>query len=196
MQDISLPAAFATQTLTSIQLVDNGGPSFQRTILDGVTVESVPEPSRSPSSASGRLVYWPSLGGEGYMQHRMRHHRRPVGNGPVSASVERVLYASAAAIELPAARDRPVLLRLGAKLAKLLGQAIRAIAFGFGTLAFGFGEVTFGVGAFSTVRYRDPLAVDPSQPSGVEVFIAAFPQPQAQAYIFQPEDGLQHLMER
>jgi len=45
MQDILLPAAFATQTLTSIQLVDNGGPNFQRTILDGVTVASVPEPS-------------------------------------------------------------------------------------------------------------------------------------------------------
>ena len=45
MQHIVLPAEFATQTLSTIQLVDNGGYMFQRTVLDGVTVESVPEPS-------------------------------------------------------------------------------------------------------------------------------------------------------
>lgn len=45
MQDIELPSAFADQTLTSIELVDNGAPGLQRAILDGATVESVPEPS-------------------------------------------------------------------------------------------------------------------------------------------------------
>jgi hypothetical protein len=47
MQIIALPEAFATQTLTTVQLVDDGDPSFQRTVLDGVTVETsspVPEP--------------------------------------------------------------------------------------------------------------------------------------------------------
>jgi PEP-CTERM motif len=47
MQQISLPSSFADQTLTSIELIDNGGPSTQRVVLDGVTVQtaSVPEPS-------------------------------------------------------------------------------------------------------------------------------------------------------
>jgi hypothetical protein len=42
MQDITLPPEFATQTLTTITLVDNGRPSFQRTVLGGITVESAP----------------------------------------------------------------------------------------------------------------------------------------------------------
>jgi VCBS repeat-containing protein len=41
MQSIVLPPEFATQTLTTIQLVDDGASFIQRTILDGVTVESV-----------------------------------------------------------------------------------------------------------------------------------------------------------
>jgi hypothetical protein len=47
MQNIVLPSAFANQTLTSIELVDNGSPGVERAVLDGVTVEtaSVPEPS-------------------------------------------------------------------------------------------------------------------------------------------------------
>jgi hypothetical protein len=40
MQQIPLPPDFATQTLVSIALVDNGGPSFQRVVLDGLTVET------------------------------------------------------------------------------------------------------------------------------------------------------------
>ena len=44
MQSIALPSAFATQQLTSIQLIDYGGPNFQRSVLDGVTISSVPEP--------------------------------------------------------------------------------------------------------------------------------------------------------
>lgn len=48
MQHIVLPTEFASQTLTSIQLVDAGRNAFQRTVLDGVTVfseaQSVPEP--------------------------------------------------------------------------------------------------------------------------------------------------------
>jgi uncharacterized repeat protein (TIGR02543 family) len=38
MQHIVLPPVFATQTLTSIQVVDSGVAGIQRTILDGVTV--------------------------------------------------------------------------------------------------------------------------------------------------------------
>jgi hypothetical protein len=45
MQHIVLPGAFATQTLSTIQVVDNGNSYFQRVVVDGVTVESVPEPS-------------------------------------------------------------------------------------------------------------------------------------------------------
>ncbi|MBN2133831.1 MAG: PEP-CTERM sorting domain-containing protein [Sedimentisphaerales bacterium] len=45
MQHIVLPFEFATQTLTTIVLVDDGRPYFQRTVLDGVTVQYVPEPS-------------------------------------------------------------------------------------------------------------------------------------------------------
>jgi hypothetical protein len=41
MQHIVLPAAFATQTLASIQLIDSGAPGLQRTVLNGVTVQSV-----------------------------------------------------------------------------------------------------------------------------------------------------------
>jgi hypothetical protein len=41
MQDIQLPAAFATQTLTQITLVDNGGPN-QRVVLDGVNIKASP----------------------------------------------------------------------------------------------------------------------------------------------------------
>ena len=40
MQHIVLPAVFATQTLTSIQVVDSGASGVQRTILDGLTVQS------------------------------------------------------------------------------------------------------------------------------------------------------------
>jgi autotransporter passenger strand-loop-strand repeat protein len=42
MQKIVLPSEFATQTLTSIQLVDDGATGVQRTILDGLTVEAAP----------------------------------------------------------------------------------------------------------------------------------------------------------
>ena len=47
MQNIALPSVFANQTLTSIELIDNGTPGVERAILDGVTVEtnSTPEPS-------------------------------------------------------------------------------------------------------------------------------------------------------
>ena len=40
-QMISLPAAFATQTLTSVTLTDRGGDIFQRVILAALTVEGV-----------------------------------------------------------------------------------------------------------------------------------------------------------
>jgi len=48
MQHIVLPTNFGGQTLTSIELVDNGAPGVQRVILDGVTVVTaaalVPQP--------------------------------------------------------------------------------------------------------------------------------------------------------
>jgi hypothetical protein len=47
MQHITLPAAFASQVLTSIQLVDNGSPGVQRVILDGVTVNAIGAPLMS-----------------------------------------------------------------------------------------------------------------------------------------------------
>lgn len=42
MQHIVLPPIFATQTLTSIKVVDSGATGVQRTVLDGVTVQSSP----------------------------------------------------------------------------------------------------------------------------------------------------------
>lgn len=50
-QKITLPAIFASQTLTNILLVDNGGPGVQRIILDGLTAESV-----SPSQSTNQTV--------------------------------------------------------------------------------------------------------------------------------------------
>jgi hypothetical protein len=62
MQNIALPSAFASQTLTTIELVDNGGLGIQRVILDGVTVASSPTPETSTLAllgvgAAGLLVY-------------------------------------------------------------------------------------------------------------------------------------------
>ena len=47
MQKLILPSTFSTQTLTSVELLDNGARYFQRTVLDGVTVQSPSEPSIS-----------------------------------------------------------------------------------------------------------------------------------------------------
>lgn len=52
MQHIVLPAAFATQTLVSIQLIDSGATGVQRTILDGLTVVS----QASAQIASGTVM--------------------------------------------------------------------------------------------------------------------------------------------
>jgi hypothetical protein len=60
MQEIALPAAFATQSLVSIELVDNGGPDLQRTVLDGLTVQSaVPQLSIVNNGQGGVNVLWP-----------------------------------------------------------------------------------------------------------------------------------------
>ena len=48
MQHIVLPPAFATQTLTSIQVVDSGATGVQRTVLDGVTVLSTAAAAGTP----------------------------------------------------------------------------------------------------------------------------------------------------
>jgi hypothetical protein len=65
MQQIALPPQFATQTLVSVQLVDNGGPSFQRVVLDGLTVQVATSwPLAIAGNASQVQVFWPvAVGG-------------------------------------------------------------------------------------------------------------------------------------
>ena len=61
MQQITLPPAFATQTLVSIALVDNGGPNFQRVVLDGLTVEATASwPLVIEGNAGQIKVTWPT----------------------------------------------------------------------------------------------------------------------------------------
>jgi hypothetical protein len=73
MQDITLPAAFATDTLATIQLVDNGNLNVQRVILDGVTVESVPEPSTRALLTAGAIA----LVGYGWRRRRATRIAKP-----------------------------------------------------------------------------------------------------------------------
>jgi hypothetical protein len=64
MQEIALPAAFATQTLVSIQLVDEGGPSLQRTVLDGLTVQTpIPQLSIVNNGGDSVTVFWAASAG-------------------------------------------------------------------------------------------------------------------------------------
>ena len=64
MQQMALPAAFATQTLTSVQLVDNGGPSLQRVILDGLTLQGAAVPVLAIVPRGNQLqVLWPAITG-------------------------------------------------------------------------------------------------------------------------------------
>jgi hypothetical protein len=65
VQQIALPPDFATQTLATIQLVDNGGPSLQRVVLDGLTVQTAsPPPLTINGNANLVTVFWPAaLGG-------------------------------------------------------------------------------------------------------------------------------------
>lgn len=58
MQDITLPPAFASQTLDSIELIDTGAGGISRAILDGVTVQSVPEPSETVLMLTGGLLFF------------------------------------------------------------------------------------------------------------------------------------------
>lgn len=55
MQTFTLPAAFASQTLTSIVIDDNGGSNFQRVFLMGLTVQ-VPAPGAAAALAIGWLA--------------------------------------------------------------------------------------------------------------------------------------------
>jgi hypothetical protein len=64
MQEIALPSAFATQTLLSIQLVDNGGPDLQRTVLDGLTVQTpIPPLSIVNNGGDSVTLFWPASAG-------------------------------------------------------------------------------------------------------------------------------------
>jgi hypothetical protein len=64
MQQITLPPEFATQSLVSIQLVDHGGPSIQRVVLDGLTVQATALPPLSIVANGGQInVSWPALAG-------------------------------------------------------------------------------------------------------------------------------------
>lgn len=64
MQQIALPPEFATQTLVSIALVDNGGPSFQRVVLDGLTVQAGSLPPLVIGGNAGQIqVSWPAVVG-------------------------------------------------------------------------------------------------------------------------------------
>lgn len=44
-QQFTLPAAFASQTLTTMVLTDTGQPNFQRVFMTGLTVEYIPAPA-------------------------------------------------------------------------------------------------------------------------------------------------------
>lgn len=62
MQHIALPVTFATQTLVSIELIDNGGYGESRDILDGITVQSAgtsaaPEPGTLATVGLGMALY-------------------------------------------------------------------------------------------------------------------------------------------
>lgn len=72
MQDITLPTLFASQTLTSIELVDNGGFYFQRTILDGVTAFGYLQNSAVPEPAALTLFVIGAGGGLGYAWRRRK----------------------------------------------------------------------------------------------------------------------------
>ena len=67
MQQIPLPPEFATQTLTTIQFVDNGGPVapvVQRAVLDGLTVQTTTAwPLAIEGNASQIKVTWPAAVG-------------------------------------------------------------------------------------------------------------------------------------
>ena len=56
MQHIVLPPVFATQTLTSIQVVDSGATAVQRTVLDGVTVLSTA--AAATMTTTGTIQVW------------------------------------------------------------------------------------------------------------------------------------------
>jgi hypothetical protein len=57
MQHIVLPTVFATQTLTSIQVIDSGAPGLQRTILDGVTIATSGPPPGCGTPVNVRWHY-------------------------------------------------------------------------------------------------------------------------------------------
>lgn len=44
-QQFTLPAEFATQTLTNMVLTDTGQPNFQRVFMTGLTVQAIPAPT-------------------------------------------------------------------------------------------------------------------------------------------------------
>ena len=70
VQHIILPAAFASQTLTTIKLVDNGNSGIQRVILDGVTVvsDNAILPAISSTNINEQVLwqYTPTVSCSGY----------------------------------------------------------------------------------------------------------------------------------
>lgn len=61
MQIIDLPEAFLSQTLTHMRLSDNGGPDLQRTILEGVTIQTqiTTSPPTCSSASPNLATLWP-----------------------------------------------------------------------------------------------------------------------------------------
>lgn len=71
MQQFVLPSQFATQTLNSIEFVDNGSNNTQHIVVTGVTLatNAVPEPTTLGLAAMGML-------GLGFLRLRRSHFRR------------------------------------------------------------------------------------------------------------------------
>ncbi len=73
MQSIALPSEFGSQTLTNIELVDNGAPGVQRVILDGMTVASVAPVQTAVIDVSASPTAGGTVTGEGTFTADSQH---------------------------------------------------------------------------------------------------------------------------